>query len=68
MIDQRYLSGMSLGRISDFLFEQGVPSPNGSGPWTQPVIRDVRSNQKHIGHIVSFDDFFLAQGERSKVI
>lgn len=65
-IYRQYLSGMSLGRIADFLFEQQVPSPKGKSRGTQPVLSNVLSNQKYIGYIVSFDDFFLTQGEKSK--
>lgn len=65
-IYQQYLSGMSLGRIADFLYEQQIPSPKGKDRWTQPVLSNILSNQKYIGHIVSFDDFFLTQGEKGR--
>ena len=65
-IYQQYLSGMSLGGIADFLFEHGIPSPKGKEHWTQPVLSNLLSNQKYIGYIISFDDFFLVQGEKSK--
>lgn len=65
-IYQQYLSGMSLGRISDLLFEQQVPSPKGKNRWTQPVLSNILSNQKYISHIISFDDFFLTQGEKGR--
>ena len=65
-IYQQYLSGMSLGGIADFLFEHGVPSPKGKEHWTQPVLSNLLSNQKYIGYIISFDEFFLVQGEKSK--
>ena len=57
---------MSLGGSADFLFEQQIPSPKGKGRWTQPVLSNILSNQKYIGHIVSFDDFFLTQGEKGR--
>jgi len=66
IIYQQYLSGVSLGGIADFLFEHGIPSPNGKDRWTQSVLSNMLSNQKYIGYIVSFDDFFLVQGEKSK--
>ena len=66
MIYQQYLSSMSLGGIADFLFEQGIPSPKGRERWTQPVLSNLLSNQKYIDYIVSFDDFFLVQGEKSR--
>lgn len=65
-IYQQYLSGMSLGGIADFLFEHRVPSPKGKEYWTQPVLSNLLSNRKYIGYIISFNDFFLVQGEKSK--
>lgn len=51
-IYQQYLSGMSLGRIADFLFGQQIPSPKGKSRWTQPVISNILSN-KSISAILS---------------
>lgn len=65
-IYQQYLSGMSLKGIADFLFTQGIPSPRGKAQWTQAVINDLLSNQRYIGSIISFDEFFMAQGEKGK--
>lgn len=65
-IYQQYLSGTSLKGIADFLFAQGTPSPRGKAQWTQAVISDLLSNQRYIGSIISFDEFFLAQGEKGK--
>lgn len=65
-IYQQYLSGMSLKGIADFLFTQSIPSPKGKAQWTQAVINDLLSNQHYIGSIVSFDEFFMAQGEKDR--
>lgn len=65
-IYQQYLSGMSLKGIADSLFAQGIPSPRGKVQWTQAVINDLLSNQRYIGSIVNFDEFFMAQGEKGK--
>ena len=65
-IYQQYLSGMSLKGIANFLFIQGIPSPRGEAQWTQAVINDLLSNQRYIGSIVSFDEFFTAQSEKGK--
>ena len=65
-IYQQYLSGMSPGGIADCLFEHGVPFPQGKAHWTQPVLSNLLSDQKYIGYIVSFDSFFLVQGEKSR--
>ena len=65
-IYQQYLSGMSLKGIADFLFSQNIPSPRGKAQWTQAVISDLLSNQRYIGPIVGFDEFFMTQGEKGK--
>lgn len=65
-IYQQYLSGMSLKGIADFLFAQGISSPRGKAQWTQAVISDLLSNHRYIGSIISFDEFFIAQGEKGK--
>ena len=57
---------MSLKGIADFLFSQNIPSPRGRAQWTQAVISDLLSNQRYIGSIVSFDEFFIVQGEKGK--
>lgn len=63
---QQYLSGMSLKGIADFLFSQGIPSPRGKAQWAQAVISDLLSNQRYIGSIINFDEFFMAQGDKGK--
>lgn len=63
-IYQRYLAGDSPEGIADFLFQNGISSPQGKERWTRLVINSLLSNQKYIGYIVSFDDFFKAQGEK----
>ena len=65
-IYRQYLSGMSLGGIADFLYKNGIPSPRGKVRWTQPVISNLLSNKKYIGPIITFDEFFIAQGEKAK--
>lgn len=65
-IYQQYLSGMSLKDIADFLFAQGIPSPRGKAQWTQAVISALLSSQHYIGSIISFDEFFIVQGEKGK--
>lgn len=65
-IYQQYLSGMSLKGIADFLFAQGILSPKDKAQWTQAVISDLLSNQRYIGSIIRFDEFFMTQGEKGK--
>ena len=64
LIYRQYLSGMSLGGIADSLFEKGVKSPKGKERWTQAVISAILSNKKYIGTVVTFDEYFVAQGEK----
>ena len=52
--------------IVRMIYQQYLPSPKGKKRWTQPVLSNLLSNQKYIGYIVSFDDFFLVQGEKSR--
>lgn len=66
MIYRQYLSGMSLGGIADLLYQQGISSPTGKERWAQTVISDLLSNKKYIGATVSFDEYFMAQGEKGK--
>ena len=47
-IYQRYLEGVSLEGIADFLFGAGIPSPQGKERWTRPVINNLLSNPKYI--------------------
>lgn len=65
-IYQRYLAGDSLEGIADFLLQEDIPSPQGKERWTRPVINSLLSNNKYIGNIVSFEDFFMVQGEKGK--
>lgn len=65
-IYQRYLEGDSLEGIADFLFQEGIPSPQGKERWTRPVINNLLSNQKYISHIIDFGSFFMVQGEKGK--
>ena len=65
-IYQRYLEGDSLEGIADFLFQEGIPSPQGKERWTRPVINNLLSNQKYVGYIIDFTDFFMVQGEKGK--
>lgn len=66
LIYRLYLTGMSLGGIADFLFEQKIASPRGKERWTQAVISAILSNKKYIGAVVSFDEYLAAQGEKGR--
>lgn len=65
-IYQRYLAGDSLEGIADFLFQSGIPSPQGKERWTRPVISSLLSNKKYVRYIIILDDFSTAQIEKGK--
>lgn len=48
MIFDYYLSGASLGKIVDMLFDKNILSPTGKERWTQAAIDTLLSNEKHI--------------------
>lgn len=66
LIYRQYLSGVSLGGIADLLFEQNIPSPMGKERWTQAVISAILSNKRYVGTVVTFDEYFVAQGEKGR--
>lgn len=66
LIYRQYLSGISLGRIADLLFKKNIPSPKGKERWTQAVISAILSNKKYIGAAVTFDEYFVVQGEKGR--
>lgn len=66
LIYRQYLTGMSLGKIADFLFEQKITSPRGKERWTQAVVSAILSNKKYIGAVVSFDEYLAVQGEKGR--
>ena len=63
---ERYFAGDSLWKIAAGLEKQGILSPTSKPKWNREAIGKLLSNQKYIGYIISFDDFFLAQGEKRK--
>lgn len=65
-IYRQYLSGKSLGGIADFLFENHVPSPTSKEKWSVSVLDSMLTNNKYIGSIISFEDYFAVQVEKGK--
>ena len=45
-------SGKSLGAISDWLFEQGIPSPTGRSRWSRETISKLLKNEKYLGDVL----------------
>ena len=45
-------SGKSLGAISDWLFEQGIPSPTGRSRWSRETISKLLKNEKYLGEVL----------------
>jgi len=51
-IFESYLSGYSLGKIANELFERGVKSPTGKDKWNREAIDKLLSNEKYIGSVL----------------
>ena len=45
-------SGKSLGAISDWLYEQGIPSPTGRRRWGRETISKLLKNEKYLGDVL----------------
>ena len=45
-------AGASLGAISDWLYQQGVPSPRGKERWSRETIKKLLQNEKYIGSVI----------------
>lgn len=51
-IFESYLSGYSLGKIANELFERGVKSPVGKDKWNREAIDKLLSNEKYVGSVL----------------
>ena len=58
------ISGNSLHEIQVELFNKGIKSPSGKDTWTRDVIDKTINNQKYVPHIIEFDNYFMARGEK----
>lgn len=45
-------NGFSLERISDWLYENGIPSPRGKDRWSRETIRKILRNEKYVGDVM----------------
>ena len=45
-------SGVSLARISAYLEDMGIPSPNGKKAWSKETLRKILNNEKYAGNVV----------------
>lgn len=63
MIFDYYLSGASLGKVADMLFERRIPSPTGKDYWTRAAIDKLLSNAKYIP-IVGTEAYMNVQFEK----
>lgn len=64
MIFDLTINGQSLQNIQDELFNRGIKSPSGKDTWTRDVIDKTINNQKYVPHIIEFDNYFMARGEK----
>lgn len=44
--------GFNLERISDWLYENGIPSPRGKDRWSRETIRKILRNEKYVGDVL----------------
>ena len=51
-IFESYLSGYSLGKIVNELFEKGIKSPAGKDKWNREAIDKLLSNEKYVGSVL----------------
>lgn len=58
------IDGNSLQAIQVELFNRGIKSPSGKDKWTRDVIDKTINNKKYVPHIIGFDDYFIARGEK----
>ena len=52
MVFESYLSGSSLGQISDELYQLNIKSPIGKDRWNREAIDKILSNEKYIGVVI----------------
>ncbi len=52
MVFESYLSGYSLGQISDKLYQLDIKSPTGKDKWNREAIDKLLSNEKYIGVVI----------------
>ena len=51
-IFESYLSGYSLGRIANELYQKGIKSPTGRDKWNREAIDKLLSNEKYTGRVL----------------
>ena len=64
-IFEYYLAGVSLGKIVDILFAEGIPSPRGHLKWTRAAVDKLLSNAKYTP-IVSMEIYMNVQFEKNR--
>ena len=52
LIYDRYLAGDSVRKIMDFLNAKSIPTPSGSGKWSNSTIRSILSNERYKGDAI----------------
>ena len=65
MIFDYYLSGASLGKIVDMLFEKNILSPTGKDRWTRAAIDKLLSNGKYIP-MIGIERYMNVQFEKER--
>lgn len=52
LIFRQFMSGNSLGKISDALARMGISSPTGKAIWSRETISKLLNNEKYVGDVV----------------
>lgn len=60
-IYQQYISGASLGKIVDCLFDKQIFSPSGNPKWARAAIDNTLKNGKYVPHIIPLSEFAEVQ-------
>ena len=65
MIYDAYLSGLSLGGVSEMLYEKQVATPSGKDRWATTVLFDILTDGRYV-HLIGLERFIAAQFETER--
>lgn len=64
MIFHMAINNCSLQDIQAELLKLSIKSPSGKEKWTRDVIDKTINNKKYVPHIISFEEYLMARGEK----
>ena len=65
LIYDAYLSGLSLGGVSEMLFAKQVPTSSGKDRWATTVLFDILADDRYV-HLVGLERFIAARFETER--